>query len=115
MIAVGSELVIPRQGALMINRGGAAFVCIHVHERQYPILQATRTNPVFPEDTGWQFLCGRVKEHTDSEARIWSLDEVRELDPSLGCWLEYPAGTQVYREAVGAPWLRTRNSLDDDE
>jgi hypothetical protein len=92
----------------MINGSGAAFVCVHIHDRQDPILQAIRTNPAFPEDTGWQFLCGRREEHAEEEARIWSLDEVRELDPSLDAWLEYPAGTQFFREAVGAPWSRTR-------
>jgi hypothetical protein len=48
----------------------SAIVCERVPVNRVPITRAIRSQPVAPEDTGWQFFCGKAEEHA-ARAQIW--------------------------------------------
>lgn len=55
----------------------ATFTCCHVLNGERPILYVSHD-----EDGYWQFLCGCV--HSEDEARIVSLYDIMEINPSVG-------------------------------
>lgn len=83
--------------------GCGAIICRHVAYPDVPILRATRDEPLQPEDSGWQFLCG-VTGHTSADGRLWRLDEVVKLDRSILDILENAAGTSFARDSMNGPW-----------
>jgi hypothetical protein len=90
------------------NLGGAlsrcaAIVCAHVATAECPILIADRSEPEDPADSGWQFLCG-TKDENWNEAKVWSVGEVVESDPSLASLVNLPIGTRLVRVSAKAPW-----------
>lgn len=87
-----------------VNYSGSAIVCSHVASGQYPILFAERSEPDEPTDTGWQFLCNSGMEENLSTARVWALDEVVMLEPTLRDCVRLPPGTQLCREHGSATW-----------
>src|SRR3954465_6252918 len=87
-----------------MNDSGAAVVCKHVAREGYPILLASRDAPVFPEDSGWQFLCDSGQDELEEDAKAWSLDEVLRHDPTLGTIVDSPEGTTVTRTSRRAAW-----------
>lgn len=82
----------------------AAIVCHHIAEEGYPILQAVRTEPVDHADSGWQFLCNSGRAEDDAPARVWSIAEVVEREPSLIRWLNVPFGSGLWRSSTTHPW-----------
>lgn len=93
------------------NASGAAIVCPHVAREGLPILYAERSEPVNAEDSGWQFLCNAGGPEDESQAQIWSLDEVLALEPSLRSVITAPAGTRVYRRDKLTAWEKGRSTV----
>lgn len=85
-----------------VDESGGAIVCKHVTSENLPILRATRDRPLNPEDSGWQFLCNTGRDETDAE--IWSVNEVLELEPSLSPFINNPSGTQLVRNDKKSQW-----------
>lgn len=81
---------------------GAVIVCHHVAKLNYPILRAKRDDPIFPEDTGWQFLCDRHKHET--QALVWAVEEIVAHDPSLDEYLDCAPGAEIFRSDKDTPW-----------
>jgi hypothetical protein len=88
----------------VVKNKQAAIVCSHVAAEHQPILRAVRTEPLEPEDSGWQFLCNSGKEEREDEARVWLIYEVSEREPSLSDFMELPAGTKIQRIDRHSPW-----------
>jgi hypothetical protein len=87
------------------NASGAVIICSHCANGRYPILLAERSNAEDdPVDTGWQFVCN-VESHEDvADAKVWALDEVLELEPSLREFMDLPTGTRLVRLDKNSPW-----------
>lgn len=75
----------------------ATIACSHIVEDGKPILFVSRG-----EDGMWQFLCG--ESHDPDEARIVSLEQVFELDPSIGDLNDMPLGYYVERPSQDKDW-----------
>jgi hypothetical protein len=58
------------------------------------------------DDHGWQFLDGRTP--VEEDARLISMANVLEIDPSLREIADLPPGWVAWREAPGRPWQRQR-------
>lgn len=84
----------------------AAILCSHVVDDRLPILFATRTEPENDADSGWQFLCNTGVEEKWQDAKVGSIDEVLQLEPSLQAYIELPAGTTLIRENDSTEWQR---------
>lgn len=84
----------------------AAIVCSHIARERYPILHAIRTEPLEPEDSGWQFLCNSGKEEQEEEAEVWLVGEVLGFEPSLSSFINSPVGTRLSRPDGTAKWVR---------
>lgn len=82
----------------------AAIVCEHIAQHNCVIRSAFKTEPVEPEDSGWQFFCGEYSEEDPKQAKIWLLQEVLELEPTLAQLLNVPVGTRLSRQEVGGNW-----------
>lgn len=87
-----------------VGRKTAAILCEHVARQRRPILLAVRTTPERPEDSGWQFVCGKVKNEDPDGAQVWLLDEVLELEPSLEQYIDLSPGIQVSRSTPEGEW-----------
>jgi hypothetical protein len=87
-----------------VDSSGAAIVCRHVAKERLPILKAIKYEPVQPEDSGWQFLCNTGKTENTEDAQVWSIDNVKKLEPSLKDLLEKPIGTTLVRESPKDGW-----------
>ena len=59
------------------------------------------------EDGYWQFLCGGL--HTEEDARIVSLREAYELDPSVGALADMERGQAAERTDIAADWKPDRS------
>jgi hypothetical protein len=84
----------------------AAILCIHVANRESPILRAVRDEPVDPDDSGWQFHCNSRDVEKESEAKIWSVNEVIELEPTLSPFINLPPGTKLTRSSKDSKWIK---------
>jgi hypothetical protein len=73
----------------------AVIVCSHIANKHYPILRAVRTEPLEPEDSGWQFLCNSGEVEIETEAKIWLVSEVLGHDPSLSALINFPVGAKL--------------------
>ena len=76
----------------------AVFTCVHVLERGADICYVTHDE----DDGGWQFMCG--ESHDESDARIVSLQEIFDRDPSVGVLSQMPLGCGAVRENRESPW-----------
>ena len=85
----------------------AAFVCAHVADGA-PILYAHRDRSQFPEDSGWQFLCGGMDHDEASKAQIWAIHEVLELDNSLRRYISEPPEIELKRTSENHGWVLSR-------
>ena len=56
------------------------------------------------EDGDWQFL-GKEDVLNESDAMVFSLGEILELDPSILDVISIPNGTQALRDKIGGEWL----------
>jgi len=75
----------------------ACFSCVHVLQDGEPILSVTHDH-----DGSWQFLCGR--QHSETDAKIISLKQATEIDPSLNGLYAMPAGVGADRASKDADW-----------
>ena len=82
----------------------AAIICSHAAHQQRVILMATRDDPAFPEDTGWQFTCGQPTPHREEEGLVWALSEVLKLDPTIGPILSAPCQSSFERTTQDMRW-----------
>jgi hypothetical protein len=64
---------------------------------------ATRGIPLQPEDSGWQFLCGTFG-HETSDAALWLLEEVAQLDPSVLPILDAEPESSFRRSSINDSW-----------
>jgi len=84
------------------DNSGIAIVCSHVATQGCPILYAERTEAIDEADSGWQFLCYTGVDEED--AKIWSVNEIIELEPSLKDFMNRPVGTTLFRKDGNSPW-----------
>lgn len=77
----------------------ACFTCDHVLKRQRPILFASHDD----EDGTWQFMCGQ-NDHTEENAKVISLKQATNIDPTINDLYEMPLGVAAERETIQAPW-----------
>lgn len=82
----------------------AAMVCTHVANQGYPILYAQRDAPLRDADSGWQFVCNAGFQESEETIKIWAIEEVLNLEPSLVNCLYLPVGTILYRDNGGDDW-----------
>jgi hypothetical protein len=82
----------------------AAIVCSHVAKYRLPIKLALKNAPSFPEDSGWQFLCGESPDEDIQEAHMWSLLEVFKREPTLVSFLDVPENTCLRRDSENGEW-----------
>jgi hypothetical protein len=80
-------------------RDCAVFTTRQVLEREESILRVTHDN----DDHGWQFLGSDVRA---DDAKIISLEEAVELDPSVLQVADLPVGWRAWRASVEEPWIR---------
>ncbi len=77
----------------------AAITCRHIIEKGAPILFVSHD-----EDDGmWQFLCG--KSHGARDARLVALQEVFDLDNSVGVLKDMPCGYCAERKSKHDDWI----------
>ena len=62
-------------------------ICKHVLDDPSCVKCAFKTEPTDRSDSGWQFLCGE-KSHSEEDARIVSLEEIKQIIPSTISILE---------------------------
>ncbi len=86
----------------------AAVVCEHIAAKECSILSAFRTEPVEPEDSGWQFFCGNNEEDPE-KAKVSLLDEVLALEPSLTAFMQEAPGVHVWRSSTESAWRVRRD------
>jgi hypothetical protein len=86
----------------------AAIVCGHVATKGLPILCAIRTEPIREEDSGWEFLCYTGLEENENDAKVWAVDEVISLEPSLIEYIDLPVGTKLTRKNKHSKWELTK-------
>jgi hypothetical protein len=80
-----------------------AIICKHVADRSHPILAAVRGGARVPEDSGWQFHCDTFS-HSTSDAALWLLEEVAQLDPTLLPILDAEPESSFRRSSANDPW-----------
>ena len=90
--------------SIKLNCSGAAIVCSHVSSGKQPILLAERSEPDEAVDTGWQFVCNSGEEENIETAKLWALDEVLALEPSLRGFIDLPPGTELQRDSASSSW-----------
>src|SRR5262245_2557022 len=77
----------------------ACFTCDHVIDGQRPILYVSHHS----EDGTWQFMCGQ-SDHTEANAKIISLKQATEIDPTINDLYEMPLGVGAERETTKSQW-----------
>lgn len=77
----------------------ACFTCDHVLNKQRPILYVTHSD----EDGAWQFMCGH-NDHTTANAKVISLKQATQIDPSINDLYEMPLGVGAERQTRDSPW-----------
>jgi Uncharacterized protein conserved in bacteria len=79
------------------------FTCRHILEGKADICYVTHDE----DDGAWQFLCGQ--NHNESDARIVSLKNIVDIDPSVGALADMPLGCGAIRENKSSQWKGFRN------
>ena len=83
--------------------GIGVIICKHVLDNPSCVGYAFKTEPVECADSGWQFLC-REKSHSEEDARVVSMEEIKQMIPSAISILETSeASTFVFD---GNNWVR---------
>ena len=85
-----------------IKKDSAVILCSHVANGA-PILLAIRTEPAFEYDSGWQVLCNCHEENW-KDAKIYSISEVLDLEPSLEDFIELPPDITIVRDDILSEW-----------
>jgi hypothetical protein len=76
----------------------ACISCRHVVTEGQPILTVSHDH-----DGSWQFLCGL--EHSEADAKVISLKQAAEKDPSVNGLYEMPVGVGADRATTDAEWI----------
>lgn len=87
----------------IVNRNSAAILCSHVADGSHPMLLVVRTEPENKSDSGWQVLCNAHEENWEN-AKVWSISEVLQHEPSLEDHIDAPPGTTIVRDGVSSEW-----------
>ena len=77
----------------------ACFTCNHVLSDHSPILYVSHS----AEDGAWQFMCGQ-NDHTEANAKIVSLKQITQIDPSINDLFKMPLGVGAERDNFGEKW-----------
>ena len=75
----------------------AIFTCCHIVNDKKPVLYINHD-----DDGDWQFLCGKI--HEADEGRIISLNEIFEMDPSVGETSALKCGQTAVRDYKNGKW-----------
>ena len=78
-----------------------SYVCIHVFNKERPILLVNRS------DGSWCFLCGGGHEQAASNYRAVGIGHLFARDSSLLALLDLPAEWEAERKSVQDEWVRT--------
>lgn len=87
-----------------VSRESAVILCSHI-VCGAPILLAMRTEPEDEDDSGWQFICNCHEENWE-EAKVCSVSEALELEPSLKNFIDLPYDLTMVRESESSEWSR---------
>ena len=82
----------------------ATICCCHVMNEEASILFASHDE----DDGAWQFLCG--EPHDSDEARVVALEEVFEIDNSIGELKDMPYGCYATRKSRESSWVISKKS-----
>jgi len=82
------------------------FTCNHVLEKDREILYVTHD----VDDGSWQFLCG-LNDHSETNARIISLKNITEIDPTVNDLFEMPVGFGAERKSINEKWIPFKRRL----
>ncbi len=89
-----------------VDRNSAVILCSHVADGSFPILAAIRNEPDDESDSGWQVLCNAHEENW-KDAKIWSVSEVLQYEPSLEVYIDTPSDITIVREGTSSSWKET--------
>ena len=78
-------------------------ICDHIFDGE-SILKAVRDEPIDPVDSGWQFHCNKFDHSQESSAKIISVQELLEIEPSLKTFINATVGTSLEREGPLNAW-----------
>ena len=76
----------------------ACFTCDHVLIGRLPILYMAHDI-----DGAWQFLCG-ANDHTEANAKLISLKQATQLDPSINELSDMPENMGAERRSLNDQW-----------
>ena len=76
------------------------YVCIHVFDRERPVLLVSRA------DSDWMFLCGEEHPQDAASYRVAGIGHVVSHDPTLEEVLDLAPEWDAERPSVGEPWTR---------
>ncbi len=82
-----------------LNTNIYVFTTKYVLEKKSPILFVSHE-----ENGDWQFL-GPESNLKEDAARIVSLSEILDVDPSLNEILNLPFGKEIKRDKIGSEWI----------
>lgn len=87
-----------------VVRGATVILCSHVASGK-PVLLAMRTEPEEEYDSGWQLLCNCYEERWE-EAKVCSVSEALDLEPSLEKFIDLPPEVTIVRDNVDSAWKK---------
>ena len=87
--------------AALTNRYSGAIITAKANE---PLLYAERSEPVDPDDSGWQFSSYPLGGGDLDDTRIWLVHEILTREPSLQRFIDLPCGTILHRSVSGNEW-----------
>ena len=87
-----------------VDRACGVVVCQHIAGDGANVGKATRSAPIAPEDSGWQFICNEVENEEKSFAAIWRVDELLEYDQTLETLIDLDIGTVLVRAPGTLYW-----------
>jgi hypothetical protein len=90
----------PRRKTSKMDYHQKSYVCIHVFDRERPVLLVTRP------DGDWCFLCGAEHDDDASAYRVVGIGHILEHDVTLSEVLDLQPDWDAERAALGAPWIQ---------
>lgn len=87
----------------------AAVTSTHIIIDGDPILLVTH----YEDDHSWGFQSG--KPVSEKDGRVVSMSNILKRDPTVAEVADLEPGWSAERKQAGDPWIRYRNTRDDDE
>jgi hypothetical protein len=84
----------------------AVIVCQHNVQDGVQICRGSRSEQIVPEDSGWQFCCGKCNAEDESKASVWSVNELLDFDSSLKSWINSDIGTTIIKHPGETNWQK---------